>query len=98
MTNRYAQVMNLLSPRKSPSLARIASMASSAAWCATSSSSGRAHSTSDRLPGGERGAPRRVKAVARVHEAAAAGRGDNVHHDVRQRVAHDSSHDPKNMK
>src|SRR5271156_5872393 len=40
MTNRYAQVMNRLSPRKSPSLAKIASIASSAAWCATSSSSG----------------------------------------------------------
>src|ERR1700722_1331838 len=40
MTNRYAQVMNLLSPRKSASFARIASIASSAAWCATSVSSG----------------------------------------------------------
>src|ERR1700733_145930 len=40
MTNRYAQVMKRLSPRKSASFARIASIASSAAWCATSVSSG----------------------------------------------------------
>lgn len=40
MTNRNAHVVNGLSPRKSPGLAKIASMASAAAWCATSSSSG----------------------------------------------------------
>src|SRR5262249_35547262 len=47
-------------------------------------------------PGGERGSPRRMKAVARVHEAAAPGRSDNVRHDVRHRVVNDGTHDRKN--
>jgi hypothetical protein len=48
------------------------------------------------VPGRERGAPWRMEAVARVHEAAAAGCSDNVRHDVRHRIVHDGTHDHKN--
>jgi hypothetical protein len=39
-----------------------------------------------------------MEAVTRVHEAAAAGRRDNVRHDIRHRIVHNGTHDHKDMK